>query len=314
MKDPNELIACQVCKTVNNATAKFCRECGSALEKSEPLEAVNQQLEEPQQAPQPQPEPEAPQPTGFEITDHEMAVFVGPRADYFLPKFQKIHSGRRKGWNTTVFLFGLLLGPVVSSFWFFNRKMKKIGALLLAAGVALTVLSFASMVPFFESFVGAVNQQIENQETYDGDDFEYNFDYDFGEEFDYWDEELDPYYTYPDDTSADSYYDDSYYDSLYDANYELGKSYVILLGVNFLLSLIQVGIAVITAIFADSWYYDFAVKSIYQCKQKGQDSDMDIARAGGTSSTLWIILLIAYVLSTVIATAAVFTNMILSIV
>lgn len=71
---------------------------------------------------------------GDGVKAEEIGNFVAANARRYVPKFAQMTTGKRLSWNWLAFLF--------PSAWLLARKMYKIGALVLAVSVALTLFSF----------------------------------------------------------------------------------------------------------------------------------------------------------------------------
>ncbi|MBR4072481.1 MAG: hypothetical protein IKK24_00945 [Clostridia bacterium] len=70
----------------------------------------------------------------------EVAVFVGKKADKYMPVFSKMEiTASKTGWHWPVAILGFLLGPLGAALWFFYRKMYKYALILAAIGAVLTV-------------------------------------------------------------------------------------------------------------------------------------------------------------------------------
>lgn len=69
------------------------------------------------------------------FTVREAAMFVQYRANDYVRKFERIQGGRKAGWNWAAFFF--------SPFWFFYRKIRKVGALFM--GILLVIAFFLAI-------------------------------------------------------------------------------------------------------------------------------------------------------------------------
>ena len=95
------------------------------------------------------PPPQKP-PLGVDTIDgipvDEVAEFIGPGAEKFLPKFAAMETGaKRNFFHPLVFFLTLFFGPVAGALWFFHRRMNKIGAALTAVGGVLTAASLVTL-------------------------------------------------------------------------------------------------------------------------------------------------------------------------
>ncbi len=74
------------------------------------------------------------------IPTNDMRLFLGKKAGAIIPKFAKMEITRNNSaWCWPAAIWGFLLGPVGAAFWFFYRKMYKIGGILTAIGVAILI-------------------------------------------------------------------------------------------------------------------------------------------------------------------------------
>lgn len=133
---------CRLCAASNEADAVYCKRCGTPLgtrDKETPKKAaVLKRFEE------------------ADVSD--AAIFVGRRADHYIPKFMDMEMRRsRASWNWPVLLFALLFGPAAMSVWFFYRKINKPAWLLLLAGLVIlginTAVSYDFNVQFFSLLI-----------------------------------------------------------------------------------------------------------------------------------------------------------------
>lgn len=232
---------------------------------------------------------------------NEIALFVGEKADRYLPKFiKKAQTNSRAGFNVVVFLFGFLLGPIVQSFYFFHRRMNKIGAIILAIGVILTAGGFLAALPVFNGMMDLMQtaaQEGNFSSGYDWDDGYYDYDYDYDYEYEY---DYDYGYRYDGFSSSGS---DSMPPETKAALEEFLQTMLTWLPIMIVLSLAQLAVAIIPAIFADSWYLKHCVQTITNLKRQKPDyTPQDIVQAGGTRSGIWITVLVIYIFACVAAT------------
>lgn len=119
MKD-NQYKICPKCRSINNIGAQSCAFCGSALDSANvgfsdaPCSDIG----------------------GVPIRD--VTLFIGNKAPLYLKKFYKKSQGKKIGMNFFVLLLGIVFSAVAQSFWFFNRRMNKIGAVIFAVGILFT--------------------------------------------------------------------------------------------------------------------------------------------------------------------------------
>ncbi|HIW74484.1 MAG TPA: DUF2628 domain-containing protein [Firmicutes bacterium] len=121
-KEDEGVWTCGNCGTVNPAGSEACRKCGRAFEEPAPPrpEEQNPPVDPAVFAPPYTPYGEVPSDgtVGGESA-MELATYLGPRAGYYLPRFQYIAQGRNPvSWNWAAALF-----PVE---WLLYRKMGKL--------------------------------------------------------------------------------------------------------------------------------------------------------------------------------------------
>ncbi len=129
---------CEACGTENEQEYRYCKNCGNEI-KSEPQPEIK---EEPVQQ-------EPNQTADFMFSDdfngvsnEEMAIFIGKKADKILPKFTKMQlTGSKTSWAWPVAILGFLFGPMGSALWFFYRKMYKPAIILAILGAVITALT-----------------------------------------------------------------------------------------------------------------------------------------------------------------------------
>lgn len=195
MTDQNqaEKKICSACGTENEPEYAFCKNCGNSLNQSQNASdssantGTNTHAYTNQTA-WTNPGQYAYGPYGYQYGDIKisgisadtMSAAIGPNAHKFMPKFMEMELGHKKiGWNWTVFLLGFLLGLPAASCWFFYRKIYKVGAIVLAVGLALTILStifigniLTTLADFYEDY------NVQYGISYN-DDFEIEIDDDF---------------------------------------------------------------------------------------------------------------------------------------
>lgn len=238
------MIKCPHCFTENADENAYCAGCGAVLG-------------------------EAPQADPNQITEAEMEAFVGNKAHHYIPKFKNFAMGGTISFNLPVFLLGLFFGPIISSFWFFHRKMKKIGAIILAIGLLLSAISLVSFLPSFSSFKDLIVVAIEEELEY---------------------EESSEYYD-------DFYYEDDFeFDETNTATMEFAKTFIGSSVFSIFVSILNLAVLTVTTIYADNWYYKFAIKSIHESKREGKDSLMELSLKGGTNAVVWVFILIGYII------------------
>lgn len=141
-KEDDDAWVCRNCGTVNPLGSPACSKCGCAFEEPEPPRPEEQQppVDPAVFAPPYTPYGEVP---SDGVVDGEaamdMATFLGPRAGYYLPRFQYMEQSRNPlSWNWAAALF-----PVE---WLLYRKMRRLSALMLAIFLVLSLPSLAMIV------------------------------------------------------------------------------------------------------------------------------------------------------------------------
>lgn len=96
------------------------------------------------------------------VETEDVAVFVRHEAPRYIKKFQKIKEGKLT-WNWGAFFF--------APYWFFYRKLNKLGAIFLAIFILLTSLSFLPPAVRFSTAVYEMEAQVEElSETIETED------------------------------------------------------------------------------------------------------------------------------------------------
>ena len=132
---------CVRCSCVNEEQYRFCKNCGASLPVVEhSFRGFNGENDIPEEQRQ----------YSYDAIDYdgvsaeELSAYVGENSDKIMPKMFAMQAVSKKAsWCFPVFIFGLVFGFFGMSFWFFARKIYKIGALLLALGFAFTVADAA---------------------------------------------------------------------------------------------------------------------------------------------------------------------------
>lgn len=159
-------IFCSRCGCENSSEYKFCVGCGAELIKpaerpAEPCSAnagssfSEEQGEQFAKIEAASFEPEV-------IGNMPIAAaedFVGKNIDAYIPKFIKFHkTGSNSSWNWAAALWTFFGMPFV---WFFYRKMYKIGAILLAVCLVISVVSLLSALPVIQAITEAIPPYLE---------------------------------------------------------------------------------------------------------------------------------------------------------
>ena len=128
-----EAIVCSHCNSVNPGEAKYCIMCGTPLSDSYQGNQGRYTRRRTEEANPEQQNHSRGSRIEFSIdgvTSHDLIAYTGDSFHYYMRSFRNILSGFSVSWNWAALLF--------SYFYFFYRKMYKIGAILLG----IRVLSF----------------------------------------------------------------------------------------------------------------------------------------------------------------------------
>lgn len=213
-----------------------------------------------------------PPPPPFEngVTAAELELFVGDKAHVYLPKFIKKSYGKKAGFSAILFVFGLIFNLIVQSFWFFHRRMNKIGAGVFAVGMIFAAASSVLAVDAVKNMGEAVGVLIEaGVAEFDvaADRHNYNFTYDMQ---DLPQEQRQEFLRHFDAAVRD---------------------FNLVAMINF----VQLALGVLLSVFGDYFYYKFAVRKITEAKARADYNPESLRYIGGTKSAVWIVLLIAMI-------------------
>ncbi len=200
----------------------------------------------------------------------EVSDYIGKNRNRILPKFFKQSYGAKGGWNWMVFLFGVLGVPFV---WFFYRKMKKQGVIALLLTFALTACTALTYGVAFGSLEEPATEYFEtvaelNQE------YGYYDEYDFSVPF-VNPESTDTAYQQEAEAAFDDYMATAQKDDVFAAMSMLSQ----------MISFLQLGLAVVLAMFADRWYYKKAMADIKALNQFGTPDYETVMSTGGTKTS-----------------------------
>lgn len=246
---------CPQCNSQNIDEAKFCEKCGNAFEYGDTYkESVTNE------------EPKSSQIDLNGVSEVEFAAYVGKNQNDFIPAFRKFCNGQKVSFSPLVFLLSWLVSPLAGAFWFLHRRINKIGAVVLAIAVALSVASGVVAVC-------VVDDVIETTVGYIGEVAEY-------------------------DSYNNEYYIDEY-NSLDDYERYMTQEFVKELvqnimkygSVTTLLGLLKIAFAVVLGLFAKYFYFKEAADKILIIKQKNPTMSYmnDVVSAGGTKCIGWVI-------------------------
>lgn len=132
---------CVRCRTENEEHYRFCKNCGASLP------VVDQFKSSEYVYPKEENKPSKFDPTALDydlVSGEELASYVGENSERIMPKFFSMQLlGKKTSWCFPVFIFGVLFGFFGMSFWFFARKMFKVGLLFAALGVCFVFADVA---------------------------------------------------------------------------------------------------------------------------------------------------------------------------
>ncbi|MGN0556766.1 MAG: hypothetical protein ACI4IV_02835 [Acutalibacteraceae bacterium] len=214
----------------------------------------------------------APPPPPFEnnVTAAELELFVGDKAHVYLPKFIKKSYGKKAGFSAILFVFGIIFNLIVQSFWFFHRRMNKIGAGVFAVGMIFAAAFSVFAVDAVKNMGEATGVLIESGAAdFDiaADGHNYNFTYDMQ---DLTREQRQEYLRHFTAVMGD-------------------------FGAMTMINLVQLAFGILLSVFGDYFYYKFAVRKITAAKARADYNPESLRYIGGTKSAVWIVLLIAMI-------------------
>lgn len=128
---PSNAQICPYCYTKNYEYAEFCSHCGRSLNTTEWHSTSTSA--------------HTYSPFSFDATvpmseeEKEWSAIVGTNAQYYVPRFRNIQSGRGGGWNWAAFFF--------APFWLIYRKQYFLGGIMLAIQVIYNVASLLFPLP-----------------------------------------------------------------------------------------------------------------------------------------------------------------------
>ena len=181
------------------------------------------------------------------VSTEEAVEFVGASSLKYLQKFFYV-KGNKRTFNWAAFLF--------APFWFFYRKLNKIGSIFLAVTISMTVIF--SILPPVRQFNKDLNQFIiENEQVLNAQS-----------------------------TSAEQ--STAMMNGLKNVASKNALG-VALLGIR---SLVTIGMSLLAGFMGDKWYYDFTVKKIRKIKSETEDINQQKLRffkEGGIGMALTIV-------------------------
>ena len=147
--DNPALVICNTCGAQTPADEPFCINCG-------------QRLDLPPRQEQPSPGgsyyipgvgPIHKNATIGDASMEELAMFVGPNAQFFLPRFQAIHQRKSSfSWNWSAFFLNI--------FYFFYRKMYLVGGVLMLVSMVTMIPSVVFTNEYMKLFLQSITGQV----------------------------------------------------------------------------------------------------------------------------------------------------------
>lgn len=257
----NQVKICPHCQTINEPDYVYCKRCGAALPNTGP----NPQAGAPYA-------PYGPQPVygqqgggyGYSVPAtidgvpaEQVDAYIGNNPG-LKQKIRKMELTRSKtSWNWPVFLTTFFGGVLLTPCWFFHRKMNKVAAILLIAGIIFTALSLLAMAPVFQASLDMVRDFVDLEQAVN-----------------------DPYSSWFID------YDQAAEQILLDYMQRISGS----LALSSLFNLVQLAYAIIMSLFANYIYKKHVTSTISSMASTGVVTADWLAAKGGTSAVGWIIL------------------------
>lgn len=313
---------CKICNAPNTDDAKFCEQCGASFEQNDfqeeavkaesaiqPQEDVIQQeavvqTEENTTAETAVSETQTEENGSSEaqsytqidlngVSEEEFSAFVGKNQNDFIPDFRKFCNGKKLSFSPLVFLLSWLVSPLAGAFWFFHRKMNKIGSAVLAIGLALTIASGVAAAFMVNDIADATGKFV-RENTSGSYSISPNAKYDYNGDAD------DFFEDYFDDNNQYFDYDDDYNNNLIGEDVyarEVVQSIMKYLPIIALIGLLNIAFAFVLGFFAKYWYFKFSADSILAIKKNNPTPTYmnDVVAAGGTKCTVWVICLVALI-------------------
>ncbi len=203
------------------------------------------------------------------IPTAEVSDYIGKNRHRILTKFFKQSYGAKGGWNWMALIFGIIGVPFV---WFFYRKMKKQGIILLIISL---VLSLAAGLTYGGMIAAVSEPATEYFETV----AELNKEYGYYSEYSY-----NVPFVYLEDT--DSSYATKADAALKDFEDAVNKSdnFAALSMITQILSYLNLGLAITVAVFADHWYYKKAMADLSELNRFRTPDCETVMATGGTKT------------------------------
>ncbi len=229
------------------------------------------------------------------IPEAEIKDYLDKNNQSFYQKFQKFSLGGKANWNWPVFILTLIGLPFV---WFFYRKMYKVGAIVLAAWLALTVGGGAVTGSIINSMQGSIDNMIKEMVAVAEDLGMY--------ESDYVDDSVMSEYEYRTEAITEKYMNEVI---------EIAESGEVS-GLGFLsqlMSYIDLAMLIVLPMFADFLYYKKAMKDMHLLNANGFPNALTVKAKGGTSTGAAVLTVIVGIIVPIAVAAAVFVPLVIEV-
>ena len=229
------------------------------------------------------------------IPEAEIRDYVGKNNHNFYQKFIKFSLGSKASWNWPVFILSLIGLPFV---WFFYRKMYKVGAIVLAAWLVLTIGSGAITGGIVNSMAGPIENMALEMVTVAEDLGMYDSDY--------VDDSVMLEYEHRTEAISEKYFDEVL--EIAESGEVSGLSLL-----SQLISYINFAMLIVLPIFADFWYYKKTMKDLQGLNADGFPNALEVKAKGGTSTGAAVLTAIVGIIVPVVVAAAVLVPLIMDV-
>ncbi len=229
------------------------------------------------------------------VPEAEIKDYVGKNNQGFYQKFVKFSMGGKANWNWPVFILTLIGLPFV---WFFYRKMYKVGAVVLAAWLALTIGSGAVMGGILNSISAPIDDMVQETVAIAKDLGMYDSEY--------VDDSVMSEYEYRTEAIIEEYMEDVL---------EIAESGEVS-GLGFLsqlISYIELAMLIVLPMFADFLYYKKAMKDLHTLNANGFPNALEVKAKGGTSVGLAVLTVIVGIIVPIAVMVAVFAPFVMDV-
>lgn len=223
------------------------------------------------------------------ISSKDFSVFVGKNSQKILSKFSKMQLTDSKiSWCWPVAVLSLLLGVAGAGLWFCYRKMYKLGAVLIAAGIIISTAV---------SVVTGVAVKNVSSDVADSASKYFTFDFEDDEEIIVDDQEIIDFIN-------------DFLDS-FQQNAGKSKIYTIFI---YITSLIKPAAFVFFGIFSMYFYKKHCIKKIKMYREKNQQNEYyyyGLSAMGGTSGAAVVLCVVVWMLLSSVANNIIFSSTLL---